>query len=186
MKFKPTDVDGAFVVSLDSFVDNRGSFARIYCEREFGEAGAEPRVSQMNFSYNKAAGTLRGLHFQRQPFREAKTVRVVRGALWDVIVDLRAGSPTFGRWTAATLSAENKLALHAPAGTAHGFITLEPDTEAVYMASAPYTPSHDSGLRWDDPEIGIEWPMTPVVISEKDASLPGFAEAARIAALPAE
>lgn len=175
---------GAALTPLSPIQDARGFFARLWCAEAFAKAGFDPALAQINLSYNAAAHTLRGLHFQRPPHAEGKVVRAVRGALWDVIVDLRAESPTFGCWAAATLSAANRLALVIPAGVAHGFLTLEPDTEALYFMTAPYAPGYGAGLSWRDPEVGIDWPAEPAAMSDKDAALPGLREAVALAAAP--
>lgn len=184
MRVEPTDIPGVRLLPFEAARDERGFFSRLWCAEAFAAADLDPRLAQINLSQNAAARTLRGLHFQRPPHAEAKVIRAIRGALWDVIVDLRPESPAFGRWTAATLSAENRLALVAPAGVAHGFLTLEPDTEALYFMSTPYAPGHGAGLRWNDPEVGVEWPAEPAVISERDASLPGLRAAAALASAP--
>lgn len=181
MRAEPLGVEDARLLRLDPVEDARGLFARLYCDAEFAALGLNPAVAQINLSVNPHAGTLRGLHFQRPPHAEAKVIRVVRGALWDVLVDLRPESPSFGRWTTATLSAANRLAVYAPCGVAHGFLTLEPDTEVLYLMSTSYAPEHGAGLRWDDPDVAIRWPDAPQVISDKDAGLPGLREAAALA-----
>ncbi len=174
MRFVETELAGAFVLEVEAFEDERGLFARTFCRRELEAHGLDPAVAQCNVSWNRRAGTLRGLHWQAAPYEEAKLVRCTRGALWDVIVDLRPGSPTRRRWTAATLTADNRRALYVPRGFAHGFLTLEDDTEVFYQMSTPWAPGAGRGARWDDPAFGIEWPGEPVVIAEKDRVWPAW------------
>ncbi|MGL4242834.1 MAG: dTDP-4-dehydrorhamnose 3,5-epimerase, partial [Beijerinckiaceae bacterium] len=155
--------------------DDRGWFMEVYSERAFQAIGVNERFVQDNHSWSREAGVLRGLHFQTPPFAQAKLVRCVRGTIFDVAVDVRKGSPTFGRWVSAELSAANANQLFVPAGFAHGFLTLTPDAEVVYKVSAPYSREHDGGVRFDDPDIGILWPFPPgqtPVLSDKDRSLP--------------
>jgi dTDP-4-dehydrorhamnose 3,5-epimerase len=168
MIFKETPLAGAFLIALDPHEDERGSFARSFCRREFEAHGLSPVVSQCNISRNRKKGTLRGMHFQAAPHEEAKLVRCTRGAIWDVIVDLRAGSPTRWRWHAAELNAENRLAFYVPEGFAHGFQTLADDTEVLYQMSEFYHPELARGLRWDDPKLGIRWPLADAIVSERD------------------
>jgi dTDP-4-dehydrorhamnose 3,5-epimerase len=168
MKFTPAPLSGAFLVDLEKRGDDRGFFARAFCEREFSAQGLAPTFVQVNNSLSAFRGTLRGLHYQLAPKAETKLVRCIRGSLWDVIIDLREGSPTFGHSFAAELSAENRLMMYVPKGFAHGFITLEDYTEAFYFADEFYAPAHERGIRWNDPRFAIEWPMAPEVISDKD------------------
>lgn len=172
MRFTPTPLSGAFTIDLDKRGDDRGFFARAFCEREFAAAGLETRFVQINNSLSTRRGTLRGLHYQLAPAAEVKVVRCVRGALWDVILDLRAGSPSFGQWFGAELTAENRTMMYVPRGFAHGLITLTEDVEAVYLVSAFYAPEHERGVRFDDPGHGIDWPIAPVEISDKDRTWP--------------
>lgn len=172
MKFNAATVEGGFTIDLDKREDDRGFFARYFCEDEFAAAGLEARYVQINDSYNHKKGTLRGLHYQLPPSGEVKVVRCIRGALFDVMVDMRPKSPTFKQWFGAKLTAENRRMMYVPRGFAHGFITLEDDTEALYLASASYDPIAERGLRFNDPSIGIEWPVDPVEMSEKDLSWP--------------
>ena len=164
----------------DRFADERGFFSETYSRRDLAEGGIEDEFVQDNHSLSAPVGTVRGLHYQLPPFAQAKLVRVTRGAVLDVAVDLRQGSPTFGRHVAATLSAANWNQLFVPAGFAHGFCTLEPDTELVYKVTAHYSREHDRGIRWDDPDLAIDWPVEPaaVVLSDKDRALPRLAEIA--------
>lgn len=176
MLYTKMKIEGAFVVDITPVGDSRGFFSRVFCQKEFVQHGLDPRVMQINNSFNKDKGTLRGLHYQLPPFQETKLVRVVRGALWDVIVDLRKDSPTFGQWDAVTLTAEKRNMIMVPRGCAHGIITLEPDTEMLYFVSEHYAPQHERGLKWDDPQFNIQWPIEPVIISEKDQKNPYFSE----------
>jgi dTDP-4-dehydrorhamnose 3,5-epimerase len=172
VRFTQTAVAGAYLVDIDPFSDDRGLFARIYCASEFEAHGLEPAVVQSNLSVNRLAGTLRGLHYQTAPAEETKLVRCVRGALFDVVVDLRPDSPTYRRWAGAELSADNRRALFVPRGCAHGFQTLLDDTEAIYDVSAAYAPEHEAGAHYADPAFGIEWPLPVSSISDKDRSWP--------------
>ena len=172
MKFLPTPLAGAFVVELVRMEDERGFFARSFCQDEFRALGLNPSITQCNISWNRRAGTLRGLHYQERPHEEAKLVRCTRGAVWDVVVDLRDGSPTRLRWHAVELSARNRLALYVPEGFAHGFQTLQDDTEVLYQISESYRPDLARGVRWDDPTLGITWPVSDPVISERDRTYP--------------
>ncbi len=172
MRFNKTPLDGAYTIDLEKRGDDRGFFARLFCEKEFSAAGLETRFVQINNSSSATRGTLRGMHFQLPPAAEVKVVRCIKGALYDVIVDLRPDSPTFMRWFGAELSAENRRMMYVPRGFAHGFITLADDTEAFYLVSAFYAPECERGLRFDDPAVGIEWPLSPTEMSEKDKSWP--------------
>jgi dTDP-4-dehydrorhamnose 3,5-epimerase len=176
MKFHETPLAGARLIELEKRGDARGFFARLFCEREFGAAGLETRFVNVNNSLSAAAGTLRGLHYQLGDAAEMKIVRCVKGALWDAILDLRPDSPSYGRWFGATLSAENRLMMYVPRGFAHAILTLEPDTEAIYLVSAHYAPQEERGVRWNDPRFGVEWPIPPQEISPKDAGWPDFDE----------
>jgi dTDP-4-dehydrorhamnose 3,5-epimerase len=173
--FRELEIAGAFVVEPVPIEDDRGFFARAFDTDEFVTHGLITDFVQWSISVNARAGTLRGLHFQREPYEEAKLVRCTRGALYDVIVDLRPDSPTFRRWVAGEPTAENRLWLYIPKGLAHGFQTLEDDTEVFYAISEPYEQSAAAGVRWDDPAFGIEWPPTDErVMSDKDRSWPDF------------
>jgi dTDP-4-dehydrorhamnose 3,5-epimerase len=175
MIFRETELPGAYVIQPEPIEDERGFFARLFDEDEFNDRGLERTFVQWSISHNERAGTLRGMHFQTPPHDEVKLVRVTSGALYDVIVDLRPGSPAFKRWTALELTAQNRLALYIPKGFAHGFQTLEDATEVFYAISASYEPSASGGVRWDDPLLGIEWPPSDRrIISEKDRSWPDF------------
>lgn len=175
MRFTPTSLHDAVVIDLEPIQDDRGFFARAWDEHELAEHGLETRIAQCNVSFNERKGTLRGLHLQRPPYEETKLIRCIRGSLFDVIIDLRPGSPSFRQWSGVELSAANRRTLYVPRGFAHGFQTLDDDTEAFYMVSEFYRPAAESGVRWDDPSFGIDWPLgTPVEISQKDASWPDF------------
>ena len=176
MKFLETELQGAFVIELETLEDSRGFFARVWCNEEFEEHGLVPRIAQVNTSFNAKAGTLRGMHYQIAPHEETKVVRCIRGSLYDVIVDLRPDAPTYKRWTGVELTARNHRMLYVPAKFAHGFITLEDNTEVMYLISEAYAPEAARAIRWDDPEIGIEWPRPVVEISERDAGWPDFNE----------
>jgi dTDP-4-dehydrorhamnose 3,5-epimerase len=167
MKFRPTPLAGAYVIEPEMQADERGSFARIFCREEFRRQGLAEEFPQSSVSFNRRRGTLRGMHYQAAPHEEAKLVRCTRGRLYDAIVD--TGSR---RWFAVELSAANGLLLYVPKGFAHGFLTLEDDTEVSYQISTPYHPEASRGLRWDDPAIGIRWPEPVQVISERDRGYP--------------
>lgn len=174
MKFNQTKLEGAFIIDLDKHRDERGFFARTWCRQELKDHGLNTDIAQTSISFNKRAGTLRGMHFQVEPYEETKLVRCTRGALHDVILDLRIGSPTYRQWTAVELSADNYRMLYIPAGFAHGFITLEENTEATYLISDPYVPDSASGIRWDDPAFDMKWPRAIEVISDRDLEWPDF------------
>ena len=174
MKFVETPLAGAYLIDLEKRGDDRGFFARVFCRKEFGDVGLARSFVQVNNSSSADEGTLRGMHYQLHPYAETKVVRCIRGALWDCIIDLRIGSPTFGQWYGAVLAAEERRMLYVPKGFAHGFITLEPNTEAFYFVDEFYAPQHERGVRWNDPQFGIEWPAEPKVLSEKDANHPDF------------
>jgi dTDP-4-dehydrorhamnose 3,5-epimerase len=172
LKFQPTPLRGAFVVEPERIEDDRGFFARSFCQEEFRAHGLNPAVAQCNVSWNRRKGTLRGLHFQAKPHEEAKLVRCTRGAIWDVIVDLRDGSPTRLHWHAVELSTDNRLALYIAEGFAHGFQTLRDDSEVLYQMAELYHPDLARGVPWNDPKIGIAWPLADPILSERDRSYP--------------
>jgi dTDP-4-dehydrorhamnose 3,5-epimerase len=174
MKITPVPLKGACLVDLETQGDERGFFARLFCAIEFEKHGLESNVIQANDSFSSETGTLRGMHYQLPPFEETKLVRCIRGSVYDAILDLRPDSPTFGESFGTTLSAENRQMLYVPRGFAHGFLTLEPDTEILYLVSAPYSPFHERGIRWNDPRFQINWPFEPSLVSEKDRSHPDF------------
>jgi dTDP-4-dehydrorhamnose 3,5-epimerase len=173
--FEETKLAGAFVIDVERREDERGFFARTFCAEEFGDHNLETWLVQANMSWNPRQGTLRGMHFQHAPHAEVKVVRATRGAIYDVIIDLRDDSPTFKDWLGVELSAENRRALYVPQGFAHGFQTLVPDTEVHYLVTEYYTPSAEGGVRWNDPAFAIEWPDPEnAFLSEKDANWPDF------------
>lgn len=174
MKFTETPLRGAYVINLEPRGDDRGWFARLFCQREFQQHNLCSSIVQANNSFSKHKGTLRGMHYQLPPKAEDKIVRCLRGALLDVIVDLRPGSPTFLQHFSIELSAENRTMLFVPKGFAHGFLTLSDDTEAFYLVTEFYSPQHERGLRYNDPRLAIRWPFEPVVISDKDRNHPDF------------
>lgn len=174
MRFQPGPVEGAFVVEPEPHTDARGFFARVFDVGEFAARGLDPTVVQSNVSYNERRGTLRGMHWQAAPHAETKLIRCTAGSILDVVVDIRPSSPTYLRWMAGELSAANRHAMYAPAGVAHGYLTLTDDAEVAYQVSHPFTPAADRGARWDDPAFDIAWPFPPVVVSEKDANHPPF------------
>ena len=174
MIFEPTSIAGAVVVRQEKREDERGHFARTFCREEFRRAGIAFDVSQCNVSWNRARGTLRGLHYQRPPHAEAKLVACTRGRIHDVALDVRPRSPTFGRHIARTLDARSGLMLYLAPGLAHGFLVLEDDTEVAYWMSAPYEAASSAGVRYDDPRFAIPWPEPVRSISERDRSWPDF------------
>lgn len=175
MRFRPLALPGAFAIELERHEDERGFFARTFCARELAAAGLDPRLVQASLSWNARQGTLRGLHWQAAPHEETKIVRCVRGRIWDVIVDLRSGSPTCRRHLALELTADGREALYVPAGFAHGFLTLEDGCEVHYQMSEFHAPDCARGARWDDPAFAIPWPAPVAVVSERDRAWPPFA-----------
>lgn len=174
MIFQGTPLEGVFLIDLEPRVDERGFFARVFCEQEFVARGLASRFVQVDDSLSVARGTLRGMHYQLPPRAETKVVRCVSGALHDVVLDLRPGSPTFGQSFGAELSAANRRMMYVPKGCAHGFVTLTEGVEAIYLLDEPYAPDLERGIRWDDPAFDLRWPIAPVVISEKDRRHPSF------------
>jgi dTDP-4-dehydrorhamnose 3,5-epimerase len=175
MRFEPTGLPGALVVEVEYRRDDRGFFSRTFCVDEFAAQGIELPVVQCNVSFNARRGTLRGMHYQVEPKAEIKLVRCTRGAIFDVIVDLRPDSMTYRRWFGAELSAANHRALYIPGGFAHGFQTLEDDAEVFYQMSEFYSPEHARGVRWNDPAMAIRWPLPVSAISERDAAYDSLA-----------
>lgn len=170
-----TKLKGAFIVEPQRFADERGFFAQVWSEAEFAAAGIEARFVENNLSFSRRRGTLRGMHFQTAPYAQGKLVRCTRGAIFDVGIDLRPGSPTFKQWVGVELSADNRRMLYLPGEFAHGFQTLEDDTEVFYQVSAVYAPAHNSGVRWDDPAFRVEWPHADErVIIARDREYPDF------------
>ena len=172
MIFKETNLTSAFVIELEPLADERGFFARTFCREEFDAQGLCSSWVQCNLSYNYRPGTIRGLHYQSPPFAEVKLVRCTKGAVWDVIIDLRASSPTYMRWEAVELTEENHKMIYVPQGFAHGYQTLEEDCEVFYQVSNFYQPGYEKGLRWDDPAFAIKWPLSVTSVSEKDRGHP--------------
>jgi dTDP-4-dehydrorhamnose 3,5-epimerase len=170
MRFAETAIPGVVVVEVEIRTDERGGFARLHCPDEFAQAGHPFAPVQTSLSRNPHALTLRGMHHQPAPHAEVKLVRCIRGRIFDVAVDLRPDSPTWRRWTATELSAENARGLLVPEGVAHGFLTLEPDSDVLYQIAPAYSPGHEAGVRWDDPAFAIGWPARPAVISPRDAA----------------
>jgi len=172
MIFKEAKMRGAYIIEPELIEDERGFFARIWSQEEFGSRGLNSKLVQCNSSLNKQTGTLRGMHYQIPPHEEAKLVRCTSGAIYDVIVDLRRDSPTRGQWIGVELTSRNRLMIYVPEGFAHGFQTLEDDTEVFYQVSEYYHPESARGVRWDDPTFSIDWPLGISVISERDRSHP--------------
>ncbi|MBO7747245.1 dTDP-4-dehydrorhamnose 3,5-epimerase [Paenibacillus sp. MWE-103] len=175
MRFAETPLPGAYLIEPEPVADGRGFFVRTYCEKEFAAHGIAAPPVQCNVSYNHKRGTVRGMHFQRKPFEEKKLVRCTQGAIYDVIVDIRPDSPAFGRWFGVELTGANQRMLYIPEGFAHGFQTLEDETAVFYQMSEFFAPEASEGVRWDDPAIGIQWPLPCAIISEKDAAYPALA-----------
>lgn len=174
MKFTPTPFPGLYIIELEKNGDPRGFFARAYDAQEFKELNLKDRFVQANISRSRERGTLRGLHYQTPPYAEAKLVRCTKGVLYDVVLDLRQDSPTYKQWFGVELAADNYKQLYVPEGFAHGFITLENDTEAFYLVSEYYRPDAEGGVRYDDSEFQIKWPIPVEVISDKDKNWPDF------------
>jgi len=174
MQFRATKIANVFVIELDVQRDDRGFFGRGFCRDEFERQGLATTVVQINNSLSRSAGTLRGLHYQVAPMGEAKLVRCIRGSAYDVAVDLREGSTTFGQWFGTKLTAENRCMMYVPEGCAHGFLTLADDTEMLYLTSAPYSAPHERIVRWNDSRFAITWPRVPTIMSEKDKSAKDF------------
>jgi len=174
MRFHQTPLRDARLIELDRKGDDRGFFARFYCEREFGSEGLASHFVQINNSLSAKKGTLRGMHYQLPPSAEVKVVRCLKGALWDCIADLREDSPTFGKWFGAELNDDNRFMMYVPRGFAHAILTLADNTEALYLVSDFYDSAAERGIRFDDPWLGVEWPMQPAEVSPKDRNWPSF------------
>jgi dTDP-4-dehydrorhamnose 3,5-epimerase len=174
MRFAPTAIPGVLVVDIEAREDERGAFARLQCPDEFAAAGQPFSPAQTSLSRNPHTGTLRGMHYQPAPHAEAKLVRTVRGRMFDVALDLRPGSPTLHNWFGFELSATNARGLFIPEGVAHGFLTLEADTDVLYQIAPKFEPGHEAGVRWNDPAFAIAWPAAPALISERDATYPDW------------
>jgi len=174
LRFTELNVAGSFVIDTDFIHDHRGFFGRVWCGQEFRTHGLDPDIAQVNVGFSKVKGTLRGLHFQVAPHDEVKVVRCTQGGLYDLVLDLRADSPTFKQWAGVELTAENRRMLYIPKGCAHGYLTLEDNTEMYYSTSAYYNAPAATGVRYNDPEFGIQWPAEIAVISDKDRNWPLF------------
>jgi len=179
MIFIETQLKGAFIIKPERLEDERGFFARTWCQREYEAHGLNSRLVQCNISFNEKAGTLRGMHYQAAPYEEAKLVRCTQGAIYDAIIDLRPESPTFKQYTAIVLTAQNRKMLYVPEGFAHGFLTLEDHTEVFYQMSEFYAPEYARGIRWNDPAFNIQWPADVQIISDRDQNLPDFNKESR-------
>ena len=175
MIFTETKLKGVFILEIERLIDERGFFARTWCKQEFAKYGLNSTLAQCSISYNHKRGTLRGMHYQASPYQETKLVRCTAGAFYDVVIDLRRDSATFCKWLAVELSAHNRCMLYVPENFAHGFQTLEDNTEVFYQISEPYTPEYAEGVRWDDPAFDIRWPAADRIVSTKDAHYPDFA-----------
>ncbi len=176
MIFIETELKDAYIIDIEPREDQRGFFARTWCQQEFSAHNLTTTIAQANMSYNRHKGTLRGMHYQRPPYAETKLVRCTRGAIYDVIIDLRPDSPSYKRWIGVELTADNRRALFVPEGFAHGFQTLADHSDVMYQVSQFYTPGAEGGIRYDDPAFGIHWPIEVAVISEKDAGWTDFTE----------
>ena len=174
MIFKETKLKGAFIIEPERIEDERGFFARTFCQKEFEVNGLNPNLVQCSVSFNKKKGTLRGMHYQTAPHEETKLVRCTRGTIYDVILDLRPTSPTFKQWVSVELTGENRRMVYIPEGLAHGFQTLQDETEVLYQMSEFYNPEAARGVRWNDPSFEVQWPSKPLVVSRKDASYLDF------------
>ncbi len=174
MIFTETQLKGAYIIDVERREDDRGFFGRTFCQDEFASRGLKVNATQCNISFNRKRGTLRGMHYQIAPRAEAKLVRCTGGSIYDVIIDLRSDSPTYCRWVSVELTAENRRALYVPEGFAHGFQTREDGSEVFYQMFEFYSPEHSSGVRWDDPAFGIQWPIPDPIMSERDRSYKKF------------
>lgn len=174
MIFEETILKGAYILEIKKLTDERGFFGRSWCANELRQYNLKTDIKQANVSLSEKKGTLRGMHFQLDPYQETKLIRCTRGAIFDVIVDLRKNSPTYLQWIGVELTADNYKMLYVPEDFAHGFVTLQDNSEVNYLVTQFYTPGAEAGIRWNDPAINIQWPVTPTVISLKDASHPNF------------
>ncbi len=174
MRYIPTELEGAYIIELEPKTDHRGFFARGFDQKEFEEHGLKGAFVQANISWNAAKATLRGMHYQMAPYAEVKVIRCTRGSIYDVIIDLRPDSPTFCKWIGVELTAQNYRTLYVPEGFAHGYQTLEPDTETFYLVTEFYAPTHERGVRWNDPAFGIQWALPNPILSERDQNHPWF------------
>jgi dTDP-4-dehydrorhamnose 3,5-epimerase len=175
MIFKETRLKNAFIIELEKIADERGFFSRAWCQNEFEAHGLNPNIAQCNLSFNATRGTLRGIHYQIAPYEEAKLIRCISGKIYDVIIDLRSNSSTYLQWTSFELSSENRKMLYVPENYAHGYLTLEDNSEVFYQVSQFYSPGSERGIRWDDPAVNVKWPaISNLIISEKDKTWPDF------------
>lgn len=174
MRFRPLSVNGAMLIEVEPFEDERGRFSRVFSRREFEERGLASVFTQESVGQNARAGTIRGFHFQLAPYEEAKLVNCARGSAFDVILDIRPDSPTFGKWCAVTIRGGDWAGVYVPAGCAHAYQALEDGTEIFYRMSCDYNPDASRGYRWDSPEISVDWPLANPILSERDRSLPVF------------
>lgn len=174
MIFNETKLKGAYIIEIKQLADERGFFGRLWCKKEMEEHGLNGNVVQVNTSSSKSKGTIRGLHYQKHPYEETKLMRCTKGAIYDVIIDLRKDSPTFLEWIGVELTDDNYKMLYVPEGFAHGFITLADNTEVIYLVTQFYTPGAEAGIRFDDPQFKINWPVEVTTVSEKDRSHPDF------------
>lgn len=172
MRFHKTKIDGLYIIELEPYTDERGDFVRVFCQKELAKIGIEFKIGQVNQSLTKKKGTIRGMHFQRPPKAEDKIVQCIRGAIYDVAIDLRDDSPTYGQWVAEELTEENKKMFLIPKGFAHGFQTWVDNSEVQYFMSEFYSPEHSSGVRWNDSFFNIKWPIENPILSEKDKNWP--------------
>jgi dTDP-4-dehydrorhamnose 3,5-epimerase len=170
MKFYETELKGAYIIELEKFEDDRGFFTRVWDKKIMQDQGLKSDLVQMSFSFSKKKGTLRGMHFQKEPFREVKIVKCIQGKIFDVIIDLRVESKTYKKWIGVELSADKQKMIYVPEGFAHGFQTLEENTHVLYQMSNWFSPEHEKGIRWDDKDFNIKWPITDLIISKKDLS----------------
>ena len=170
MKFYETELKGAYIIELEKFEDDRGFFTRVWDKKIMQDQGLKSDLVQMSFSFSKKKGTLRGMHFQKEPFREVKIVKCIQGKIFDVIIDLRVESKTYKKWIGVELSADKQKMIYVPEGFAHGFQTLEENTHVLYQMSNWFSPEHEKGIRWDDKDFNIRWPITDLIISKKDLS----------------
>ncbi|WP_102782476.1 dTDP-4-dehydrorhamnose 3,5-epimerase [Thalassospira sp. GB04J01] len=174
MKITKTEIPGVELINLEKHEDDRGFFARTFCAEELSQNGHDFEIKQANLSFNYKAGTLRGMHYQKSPVGDPKIVRCIAGRIIDIVIDLRKDSPTYCKWTAEELSATNRKSFIIPQGCAHGFLTLEPDTEVLYLMGAPFVPELAAGVRWNDPAFAITWPENPTIINDRDANYPDY------------
>ena len=170
MKFYETELKGAYIIELEKFEDERGFFTRVWDKKIMQDQGLKSDLVQMSFSFSKKKGTLRGMHFQKEPFQEVKIVKCIQGKIFDVIIDLRVESKTYKKWIGVELSADIQKMIYVPEGFAHGFQTLEENTHVLYQMSNWFSPEHEKGIRWDDKDFNIRWPITDLIISKKDLS----------------